>query len=248
MPKLGKTAPKFHPKTLKFSSFADVNALPTPSQKVYREYKTPVAAKQMFGNDQYGDCVWAMLCNFIILTTSHTGSAFIPTSVDALKGYSDVTGFDPVTGANDNGTAMTDAFAYMLTTGIAGHKILGWAQIDHTNLIHRKLATDMFGATCTGVQLPADAQDQFGAGQPWEVTGSPSEGGHAILHPGYGSLGDDYVSWAKWDQKASEAWSSDNIDEEYALITEDWINAVTKKTPGGLDLAALQTVLKTIAA
>jgi hypothetical protein len=258
--KLGKLAPAFHPKTLSFAKYLvtpHINGLGiakrwnapglSPASKVYREYKTPIEAMQMYGNDRYGCCVWAMVADFLILTTVHTGNVVIPTLADVLGAYSAVTGFDPTTGANDNGTSMTAAFAYLQSTGIAGHKILAWAQIDHTNLIHRRLGVDLFGATCTGVQLPDTAQTQFAAGQSWEVSNGQIEGGHAILHPGYGSLGDDYVTWAKWDQKASAAWSSQYVDEEYVLITEDWFNQVTKLTPGGLDLKTLEADLNLIA-
>ena len=242
--KLGKLAPQDHPKTLLFSKYA-TGELPEPSAKVYREYKVPLAAKQFFGNSWCGDCVWAALANAIILMTSHTGKIVIPTITDVLKGYSDVTGFDPKTNKNDNGTVFTDALAYMQTTGIAGHKILAWAKIDHTNLQHRRLAVDLFGCTLVGVQLPGQAQTQFAQNKPWEVVPKDhNEGGHAILHPGYGSEGGDYVSWARWDQKASSAWESTYIDEEYVVISENWINQATQKTPGGLDLAALEADIK----
>jgi hypothetical protein len=246
--KLGKLAPKHNLKTLPFQRYV-AGVLPDPARKVYREYKTPVEAMQMFGNDMYGDCVWAMLANILILMTVHTGTVVIPTDADVLAAYSAVTGFDPTTGSNDNGTAITDALDYMRTTGICGHKILGWAQIDHTNLTHRQLGVDLFGATCVGVQLPASAQRQFANGQSWEVNdGDEIEGGHAILHPGYGSEGGDYVTWAKWDQKASLAWEQTYIDEEYVIITEDWLNQATQQTPGGLDLATLQTDLTALSA
>jgi hypothetical protein len=247
--KLGKLDPKWHPRTIPFAKIISPGALPSPATKVYREYKTPDAAKQMYGNDQYGDCVWAMIANFIILTTAHTGSMIVPTLDDVLKAYAAVTGFDRVTGANDNGTVMTDAFEYMRTVGMAGVKFLAWAQIDHTNLVHRKLGADLFGATMTGVKLRAAAQEQFAAGGSFElVPASPVEGGHAILRPGYGSLGDDYVTWAKWDQKASAAWSADAIDEEYVVVTSAWINQVTQKTPGGLALSELLAYTKSLSA
>lgn len=237
---LGKLAPKKHPSTLKFGKYVTVH-LPSPASKVFREYKVPESAKQMFGNDRWGCCVWAMAANALILTSVHTGKMIVPTLDEVLAGYTAVTGFDRETGANDNGTAMTDAFEYLRTVGIAGHKILAWAQIDHRNLIHRKIGVDLFGMTLVGVQLPQNAQEQFAAGKSWEVSKKHGNilGGHAILHPGYGREGDDYWSWAKPDQKASAAWSKRFIDEEYVLITEDWIDQATHRTPGGLDLPML---------
>lgn len=241
MSKLGKLAPKVHSKTLQFSKYL-TSSLPEPAEKVYREYKTPKEAIQMYGNDEFGDCTCAGVANLLILATSHTGEVVIPTLEEVLGLYSAVTGFKqgpPV--INDNGAAMTDVLEYLRTTGLAGHKILAWAQIDHTNLLHRKIACDFFGATYVGVQLPYHAQQQFSKGEPWEVVKHDSiEGGHAIVRTGYGAAGDNYVSWAKWDQKASAAWSLQYVDEEYVVITEDWINQASQLTPGGLSLAELE--------
>lgn len=237
---LGKLAPKHNAKSLPFGKYL-TGELPAPASKVYREYKTPPEAIQMYGNDQYGDCTCAGAANLLILDTCHTGMVVIPTLDEVLDLYSAVSGFDRVTGANDNGAAMTDVLEQLRTNGLSGHKILAWAKIDHTNALHRQIAVDLFGATYVGVQLPESAQDQFNANQSWEVVeGDKIEGGHAIIHPGYGSEGGDYVTWAKWDQKASGEWESSYIDEEYVIITQDWINQATQKTPGGIELSTLQ--------
>ena len=244
--KLGKLAPKPHPKTLKMAKYFGANLLPSPASKVFREYKTPPEAKQMFANDTLGDCTCAGAANLLILWTCHTGSVVIPTLDEVIAMYSAISGYNPQTGANDSGAAMTDALAYLQGTGLAGHKILAWGQIDQTNLQHRQVAVDLFGGTYVGVQLPGAAEQQFNDGENWEVTNSEDDqpvGGHCIIHPGYGSEGGDYVTWAKWDQKASSAWETAFIDEEYCIITEDWLDAVTQKTPGGLDLATLQADL-----
>ena len=241
MPKLGKAPPKVHPKTLQLKKYL-TGALPTPASKVYREYKTPAEAIQMYGNDEYGDCTCAGAANLLILATCHTGDVVIPTLEEVLALYTKVSGFDPgPPPTNDNGAAMTDVLNELRTNGLSGHKILAWAQIDHTNLQHRKIACDLFGATYVGVQLPYHAQDQFSNNQPWEVVQHDSiEGGHAIVRTGYGAAGDNYVTWAKWDQKANAAWSAAYVDEEYVLITEDWINKATELTPGGISLTELE--------
>lgn len=241
MPKLGKLPPKHNPKTLLLSKYVADDALPDPARKVYREYKTPAEAMQMFGNDSIGDCTCAGAANLLILWTCHTGDVVIPTLEEVIAMYSAISGYDPATGANDNGAAMTDALDYMRRVGLAGHKISAWAKIDHSDLRHRQIAVDLFGATYVGVQFPYHASAQFNDNKPWHVVpGDSIEGGHAIIHPGYGSLGGDYVTWAKWDQKASSEWEAAYIDEEYVAITEDWLNDTTKLTPGGIDLATLE--------
>src|ERR1035438_2164411 len=244
--KTGKLAPKHNDKTLKLARYL-TGELPDPANRVFREYKTPEAAKQLLGNDEYGDCTCAGAANLIICWTCHTGVCIVPSTEEALALYSAVTGFNRNDPSTDNGAAMTDVLDYWQTTGfqISGitHKILGWAKIDHTNLQHRHLAVDLFGPTYVGVQLPASAQDQFGRNKPWELVKSPIDGGHAIIHPGYGSEGGDYVTWARWDQKASSAWEAAYVDEEYAIISPEWLSQATRKTPGGLDLATLQADL-----
>lgn len=242
--KTGKLAPKWHPKTLLFAKYL-TGALPLPAAKVYREYKVPPEAVQMFGNDTVGDCTCAGAANMLILASCHTGKVVIPTLEDVLGLYSAVTGYDPAqtdsqgNNPTDQGAAMTDVLDYLQKIGLCGHKILGWAKIDHTNRLHREIACDLFGGTYVGVQLPASAQSQFPG--PWEVVpDDPIEGGHCIIRPGYGSEGDDYVTWANWTVKASAAWSAKYVEEEYAIVTEDWIDQATHKTLGGLDLAALQ--------
>lgn len=244
--KLGKLPPKAHPKTLMFSKYLTTD-LPVPAERVFREYKTPTEAIQMWANDSIGDCTCAGAANLLIMATCHTGTVVIPTLDEVIALYSAVSGYDPSTGADDNGAAMTDVLAQLQTNGLHGHKILAWAQIDHTNPVHRKLACQWFGATYVGVNFPSAAMSQFDAGQPWEVIPNDTvEGGHAIIRPGYGALGDDYVTWAKWDQKASAAWSAVYVEEEYVVITEDWVNQATGKTPGGLDLVTLQADLELI--
>lgn len=244
--KLGKLPPKHNTKTLRFAKYLTGN-LPVPAEKVYREYKTPPEAVQMFGNDTIGDCTCAGAANMLILASCHTGTVVIPTLDEVIALYSSVSGYDPSSGENDNGASMTDVLEKLRTVGLHGHKILAWAKIDHTNLVHRKLACQMFGGTYTGVNLPASAQSQFP--NPWEVMpGNAIEGGHCIIRPGYGSEGDDYVTWANWEQKASAAWSKMYVEEEYCLITEDWLDQVTKKTPGGLDLATLEADLNLLSA
>lgn len=236
-----------HPRNtpLKLGAYL-TSVLPQPHEKVFREYAVPRNAWSMYGNDQYGDCVWAAAANLFILGSAHTGVLDIPTLGEVLGAYSAVTGFNPTTGANDNGTNMTDALAYLQDTGLGGRKILGWVAIDFKNREHRNLGVDLFGATYVGVNLPESAQDEFSEGLPWNQTESPIEGGHCILHPGYGSQGDDYVTWANWQQKASLDWSAAFIEEEYVIITQPWVDYVTKHDNGALNLDLLKADLKNL--
>lgn len=244
--KLGKHAPKVHSKTLLLSKYTA--ALPAPPAKVFREWKIPAGGWGMYGNDTAGDCTFASPAHMEMLWTGHTGTLFIPAESDIIAGYSAVSGYDPATGANDNGAAITDVLAYWQNTGIAGRKILGWAQVDQTNIDAVKQAIWIFGAANIGVNLPNSAMDQFNNGQPWTMLADDGgiDGGHCIPLMGYGSQGTSCITWAE-REGMDWNWFQKYCDEAYVVITQDWLNQATGTTPSGFDLATLQADLKAIA-
>jgi hypothetical protein len=239
--KLGKLAPKPHPLTLRLPFRAD--APPAPPEKLWREYKIPDDVYGMFGNDTIGDCTCAAIAHLLMLVTAHTGGMVIPTLDDVISVYSAVSGYDPSTGANDNGAAITDVLNYWKTTGLAGHKILAWAALP-TDTTSRQKSMYIFGGNDLGVQLPQSAMDQFEAGQTWTpVADSPILGGHSIVEAGYGSEGSDVGTWGKGTQKATNDWGTQYIDEAYVVVTKDWLNNADGLAPNQLDLDQLRTLL-----
>jgi hypothetical protein len=254
--KLGKLAPKHNDKTLLFSKYLKADAPPPPPKKVWREYKIPADAWQMFANDTVGDCTCAAIAHMLMLVTAHTGKLVTPQLSDVLYAYSAITGYDAsqtdASGNNptDNGAAITDVLAYWQQTGLAGHKILAWAQIDYQNVLTRHQGIYIFGANDIGVQLPAIAQQQFADGQTWDVVPDDGgiAGGHCIVEAGYGKQGSDVVTWGNGQQKATNAWSAKYVDEAYVVITQDWINVASGLAPNLLNLDALVLDLQALKA
>lgn len=252
--KLGKLAPKPNKLTLSFADYLKAGAaLPKTPHKLFREFKIPDAQWGIYGNDKAGDCTCASKAHQIMLMTAHTGQMVTPDPAAIMKAYVDLTGYIPATptapAQNDTGCAMTDVLLYWQETGIAGHKILGWAQIDHTSIDQVKLAMYLFGAVDIGVQFPNSAMDQFNKGQAWEVLADDGgiDGGHDVPLFGYGELGDSCVTWGlrqtmTWD------WFSKYCDEAYCVVTSDWINAATKAAPNQIDLATLTADLEALKA
>jgi len=246
--KLGKLAPKPHPKALKLSRY--ITGLPAPPAKVYREYKIPNQAWGMDANDKVGDCTCAAAAHMLMLVTSHTGTIVVPTTEQVLGLYSAVTGYDASQtlpdGSNptDNGAAVSDVLEYWRTQGLAEHKILAWAQIDHKNLVQIKQAIWLFGAVDIGVNLPSSAMLQVQNNQPWDIVepDGGNDGGHCIPLFGYGSDGTTSVTWGALQQMSWD-WYLKYCDEAYAVITPDWFDQVTQKTPSGFDIATLQSDL-----
>lgn len=245
--KLGKHAPKKNLKTLLFSKYLRAEAPPPPPNKVFREYK--ISDWKLFGNDSAGDCTCAAAAHMLMLTSSHTGRMIVPELEDVIGMYTAISGYDPATGANDDGAAITDVLDYWQTTGLAGHKILGWAKIDHTSLVERHQGIYIFGANDIGVQLPTNAQDQFSAVETWDVAEKDGgiEGGHCILEPGYGREGSSFVTWGA-NQKASNEWSAKYVDEAYVVIDKSWINEASGLAPNSLDLDTLRKDLASLRA
>jgi hypothetical protein len=241
--KFGKLAPKHNSKGLLLNKYLAASIPPAP-EKVYREYKVPASLWGMLGNDTLGDCTCAAIAHYLMLVTAHTGAMLVPTVEDVVTVYSAVSGYDPATGANDNGAAITDVLEYWRTTGIAGHKILAWAALDQTNLAELRQAIWLFGGIDIGVQLPNVAVNQFNAGQPWEVVTDDGglDGGHSVPNFGYGSEGTNCITWAQ-RQGMSWDWFQKYCDEAYTVITPEWFQQATQKTPSGFDLAALQADL-----
>lgn len=247
--KLGKLAPKANSRTLRFSRYLR-SAAPLPEPlKTYWEYRIPGGAWGMLGNDQFGDCTCAGPAHELMNRTAHTGAIITPSLTAVLNMYQAICpGFDPATGANDNGAAITDALNYMQTTGLAGHKILGWAQVDQTNIDNTKAAIYIFGSVNIGVNLPNSAMDQTQAGKAWDVV-SPDggiAGGHCVTLMGYGAEGATCITWGQL-QPLTWAWFRQYCDEAYAEISLDWL-ASTGRAPNLLNLSQLNADLAAVRA
>jgi hypothetical protein len=225
---------------LQFGKYLSVDLLGPPPERVFREYKIPDDAWQMFGNDSIGDCTCAAIAHMLMLVTSHTGKLFVPEPADIIKAYSAVSGYDPATGNNDNGADLPTVLNYWRDTGVAGHKILQWGDVDHTNIDMQKHAIDIYGATDDAINFPKSAADQFAAGQDFELVNPDGgdEGGHCIPRFGYGSGGATCITWARrvgapWD------WWEKYLFESTTVITQDWINQATGLTPSNFPIDAL---------
>jgi hypothetical protein len=223
--KTGKRPFKMHAKTLFFEKYAG-DAIPEAPEKVYWSYKVPDDQWGMLANDEVGDCVVAGAMHMDMNWTAHTGTMRTYTREQALEIYSQLTGYDPATGANDNGLVVTDFLNFWQTEGFFGSKILGWAQFNHANPKRFNQVDWLFGGVATGVQLPSSAQDQFSAGQDWSlVPDSPNDGGHFIPGFNYGADGRKFVTWAKL-QAALNDWLAAYVDEAYGVISEAWFDTV----------------------
>jgi hypothetical protein len=227
-------------KSLKLAKY--LSAVPAPPKKVYWEYKVPADLWGMFSNDTIGDCTCACIAHMIMLATAHTGKMVTPTVAEVVAAYSAITGYVPGNESTDNGANISDVLNYWQNTGIAGHKITAWAQVDQTNIQEVKQAIWLFGGVDIGIEVFQSMEDQFDAREPWDNPSGDDLGGHSIPLFGYGSEGTTGVTWAALQQMGWPCFSK-ICSEAYAVITPDWINQLSGKTYSGFDLAQLQADL-----
>lgn len=219
---------------------ADVT--PPPSA----DWTPAVKSWPMDGNNMWGDCVFAMIGHAIQAWTANASKESVPAVADLLAAYSAVTGFDPNAGPpgnnpTDQGTVMQDAFNFWRKNGVAGHKLLAFAQVDHTSEEQMQAACALFGSLLVAINFPAIAMDQFNQGKPWDVVRSDGgiEGGHAVLGVKYDAASGKWY-WITWGkaQEVTFAFVKKYIVEAWVGISQEWVDA-TGHTPSGLDLQGL---------
>ncbi len=212
----------------------------TPAVPAVVDWASKVISWPMYDNDRLGDCTCAALGHALEAWTTYSAGVTLTVPVSSVLAlYEAVSGYNPSTGANDNGAVEQNVLKYVQQSGLGGHKIRAFAQVNHTDLVEMKQALDLFGSVYLGFQVPQSAETQFSQGQPWSVVpGSPSVGGHAIDLQKWDA---DYiyaVTWGKLQPMTPEFWLTYG-DEAWVIITEDWINEKTGVDPLGLNITSL---------
>jgi hypothetical protein len=243
--KLGKLLPKHDVRTLQFANYLETSILPSPP--VTYSWSAKVKKWGMMKNDTIGDCTIAAAGHLIEEWTADNGKLFTPTDTQIIQAYSAITGYNPKTGANDNGAVETDVLNYWRKSGIAGHKIFAYAGLEPGNHNHVQDSVYLFGGCYIGLALPVSAQSQ----NVWSVPpggatgqGAPgSWGGHAVPVVAYDNSTLTIVTWGQLKKMTWGFWDA-YCDESYAIISPDFLNK--NKAPNGFDLAALTSDLKAI--
>lgn len=223
--------PRLHmrPETFKATPPASVN------------FYSSIGGGGMLGNDQYGDCVFAANGHIVEQQTAlGQGKEVTVTTAQALAEYSKVTGFNPDDPSTDNGAMIQDGLNDLRKSGLNGHKIAAFAQINVTDMNTVKNAVSEFGVVDIGFNVPASAMSQFDAGQPWDVVANDGgiEGGHCVIVCGYD---DKYLYVYTWNavQKMTYAFWNKYVDEAWAPVSQDWVNSSTGLDPDKVNLAEL---------
>jgi hypothetical protein len=245
--KLGKSVARHDPRTLLLASYL-TPALPAPPATL--NIATKVTAWGMMANDQIGDCTCAAAGHLIMEWTANAGKAMVtPTDEEIIAAYSAITGYNPTTGANDNGANEIDVLNYWRQTGIANDTIGAYVALEPANHTHIMDSVFIFEGCYIGLQLPNSAQAQTQNNQPWSVPpggptgdGAPgSWGGHAVPVVAYDQRSVTVVTWGALQIMTWSFWEA-YCDEAYAILSTDYINGA-KQAPQGFSMDQLQADL-----
>lgn len=254
--KLGKAPATPLPTDLQFARYR-TTTLPTPPDTFGLDHVLAPDSWGFLGNDKYGDCVWAGAGHETIVLTGRGDTYGQPaqfTDQGILAAYAACTGFDPVTGANDNGTNVHDAMRFRQKTGIQDvvgkrHTIGAYISLEPGNLSQLAEALYLFECVGIGIEFPQSARAQFNAGERWSVVpGSPIDGGHYV--PLLSRQGSEKtwkcVTWGRL-QTMTDHFIETYCDEAWCYVTTDAIEA-SGETFRGFDMVTLQADLSALSA
>jgi len=242
--KLGKQAARHDPRTLLLASYL-TPSIPIPPPSFDLTAKVPHWG--MMVNDQLGDCTCAAAGHLLMEWTANAGKKmFTPTDKQIIAAYSAITGYNPVTGAHDDGAVEVDVLNYWRQSGIAGHKIGAYVALEPANHSHIMDSVYIFEGCYIGLQLPISAQAQVQNHQPWSVPpggttgdGKPgSWGGHAVPVVAYDTRGVTVVTWGALQLMTWSFWEA-YTEEAYAILSNDYLTK-KKQSPQGFNMQQLQ--------
>jgi hypothetical protein len=244
--KLGKTAPRRDPRTLRFGAYLMKAIAPPPTS---REWGAIVPAWGMMGNDAYGDCTCAAAGHMIMeWTLNAQGAEVIIPDADILKFYNHF-----AHGVADAGANMLDVLKYWRKSGLDKHKVTAFAALQPQSHIEAMDAVNLFGACYIGVALPDFVVPSTGGWMaiPWQVPPQGPAGdaapnpnnGHCIPAVGYDQHNLYIVTWGALKPMSWQFYDA-YMDEAYAALSPDWLKGGS--APPGFNLAALQADLQAI--
>jgi hypothetical protein len=230
--KLGKKPAVRDPRTLKLDNYLAPRKLKPPY--TYDVTKS-VPNWPMFLNDKLGDCTCAAAAHQVEAWTAAHNAEAVLTDADVLTAYEAVSGYDPATGANDDGAVVLDVLKYWKATGVGGHNIGAFAALAPRSP-NTNLALWLFDGVYVGIQLPLATRSMgmtwdLPAGQALTGDWAPgSWGGHAIIALAYnqGKKSRKVITWGQVATVSDRFWTA-YVDEVWMILARDWVG------PAGID-------------
>ena len=196
---------------------------------------------QMFANDRLGICGIASLGHQLLTWSGQTGVEETITDDQIIDAYHRFTGYDPITGAGDNGVNMLDVAKKMANgENVANHVLKAFISVDPARLDLVEAACNLFGGVWTGWDLPVAWQ----TADVWDaVSGGPEWGGHAMHLPAMSPGMLSTITWGRRQPITPAGWLT-RCRECYALISPGmWATLQSDRCPSGVDVQKLIDLL-----
>lgn len=232
--KLGRKAIKTDSRTLKLAKYFTTGLAAPPLH--YNWTARAHRAQPNWGmmmNDTLGDCTCAAVGHAVQVLTSNAATEVTVPDSAVLTAYENWCGYNPADPSTDQGGICLDVLNDWRQQGFDGgvHKLLAYASVAPTDVVHVKQGIYLFGGVYIGLGLPITAQAQTGNNLTWDVVPDDpagdsqpgSWGGHCVYVASYDATGLLCVTWGVL-QKMSWAFWNTYVDEAYALISPDWIS------------------------
>jgi hypothetical protein len=244
--KLGKHPPVFDDRTLNFHAYLRPG-LPTPPAS--KMWGSKVRSWPMYDNHRYRDCTCAAAGHMIQNWTANAGSEVTLPDEDVVRFYEHFVGSPP---PPDEGCNMLQVLKYWRRVGLGGHRVVGFAALELRNHLQAKGAAYLLGSIYIGVALPDFAVRGDILKVPWDVPAKGPVGdaapnvqnGHSVAAVGYDARNLYIVTWGELKSMSWRFYDA-YVDEAYAVLSEDFLNA-RGQAPEGFDLSALKADLASL--
>ena len=242
--RFGKKPPVIDTRTLRFGKYVHAKLTRAPPAITWGRN---IRRWPLYLNNKFADCTCAAAAHLIENWTAAFGREVVLTTDQVLEFYRHFT--KP---GSEGDCAVLSVLKFWRSHGLAGHKILAFAQLERRNINEIRQAVAIFGGCYVGLALPKFAAvAQNPRDVPWVV---PREGlngnaapdpqfGHCVAGIAYDEQSLHVVSWGKVKTMSWEFYS-DYSDEAYVLLSNDFLSK--KKTPAGFDLSQLRQDLATV--
>ena len=198
-------------------------------------------------NQKAGCCVLSAPGHQVKMVGQVTGAPVLVTEQMVRDAYSALTGYDPVTGANDNGANIRDMLNWWRQKGLYGTTIAAYCAVNWRDADEIAIAAWLCGGLIGGYNLPIASQGQNDEnGNPewsipaggWPANQGPGTwGGHCIYQHGTSPGLDEANSWGEptvW----TPGWRADCCEELWAPLLSLWVLR-TGRAPNGFAWADL---------
>jgi hypothetical protein len=203
------------------------------------DYMTEIGTWPMYANDRLEDCTAAAAGHSEEVWSTYGQSSLVMVTEQAVIDlYSAGSGYNPANPSTDQGAVMQDMLDAWRKTGLGGHRITAFAEIDPQNKVACKAALYFFGTLYVGINFPKSADQQFLARQVWTYDSTADNeilGGHAIHVGAVSATGNwDCSTWGR-RQTLTSAWWDAFVEEAWVPISLEWIKSGV--TPVGIKVA-----------